>query len=546
MFAPGGGTGLSYPRNYLREGDYQFFTVPEDPSRDIYSWNVSACGETICSDYSQLWRFQVDPREKDRIHPPVNRYPANLNDERIEKRHATPPFPFAIEWSDVYGARSFVFHMERIIEEGEEPAEGYKTEWVRVTTDTRTPFTIDDLEIDTRYNWRVKSCWDSLSLPDDMEDDVEEKLNWIDENKQCGKWSSESWTGDFFGFSTTGWPPEELIYPVGGEETIFPVDFHWERVPGAMSYIIKIEHEFTLDPGGSIVPGTGIADWRMHDSNRYTYPEEVNINEFYSWKVSSCAMPMKEDITITSDTLDEIKDEYKCGVFSDLDSFSVYLSSPENLSPGGPSISEPEEIDISESFQILSWDPVKGAGFYRINIYGPSTNPTNLVNNQIIERSHFLFQFPSEGVYVWSVSSCIDSECEIRSIHSSAYVSIITRGLIGGVVPCGRQTENPNTSWDDTEKCGPIHLFLMAGLILEEVLVKTIIPFSLVVLLIYTSVLYYTGFGRPDTMQRVTSLWKAAGKGYLIILLAWVVINNFLHLVGYNFGAFGNWWDIGL
>jgi hypothetical protein len=71
-----------------------------------------------------------------------------------------------------------------------------------------------------------------------------------------------------------------------------------------------------------------------------------------------------------------------------------------------------------------------------------------------------------------------------------------------------------------------------------------LVPLSLVLLLLATGVIYYLSRALPEITIDIRSLWKAAGKGYLLIFLAWLITNLILMILGYQFGIFGHWFEI--
>jgi hypothetical protein len=113
----------------------------------------------------------------------------------------------------------------------------------------------------------------------------------------------------------------------------------------------------------------------------------------------------------------------------------------------------------------------------------------------------------------------------------------------GGLVPCGRGTDDPSTPWKETDPCQLKHLFILVRNIISFFF-ERIVPLSLVLLLIATGVIFYLSWGLPETTIKIKELWLAAGKGYLIIFLAWLIVNFILVILGYKFGAFGHWWQI--
>lgn len=115
----------------------------------------------------------------------------------------------------------------------------------------------------------------------------------------------------------------------------------------------------------------------------------------------------------------------------------------------------------------------------------------------------------------------------------------------GGLVPCGRTSDNPDTPWIETEPCGIKHIFILIKNIIDFLLGK-LAPLLLVLLMVYSGVIFYLSLKMeaPTPIAKVKSLWKAAGIGYGIIFFAWIIIDLILKIFGYNVGVFGPWWEL--
>ncbi len=564
-------TYLRYPLpNYL-DREFEFFTLPEAIDRDIYSWNVSACrdlGATDCTDFSQMWRFQLDQREEERIFPPRNSRPLDINDQRVSENEGTVGFPFSIRWERRFGARSYVF---RIAPKEDVDIENdiFPAMDARITRGEEIRYFLEDLEnelfeLNTSYLWDVKACWDDRV--DHDKETPQEIIGWAEENKQCSDWSSEYYDSAPFKFKTTGRPPH-LSFPTGSDLIHLPINFEWEEVPGAKGYIFFLqedasEYKLLMSDtvlGNIITENRNAVSAKITPRNNLLYDGMINLYSaeegvaIYHWQVASCASPIEEETSIipTVSEMNEKREKYNCGRFNDIaDSdladpgyFFPFLPAPINLSPGNTDDTDPTKINIDNSQQVLRWDSVETAKNYLVTIGSMDYFGTNQFT---VENNYLFYNFDEQGRYYWNVRACLD-DCENfrhRSQSSeSYYLEVIAPQIMGGVVPCGRTTNifPPGHPIDSRESCRPVHLLVMMGLIIENILVKIIIPYSLVLLLLYTGYLYYTGLGDPKTMQTVFKIWEYALKGYLLIILAWFIIGIFLSLIGYQFGI---WWDI--
>ncbi|KPJ73703.1 hypothetical protein AMJ48_00720 [Parcubacteria bacterium DG_74_1] len=113
-----------------------------------------------------------------------------------------------------------------------------------------------------------------------------------------------------------------------------------------------------------------------------------------------------------------------------------------------------------------------------------------------------------------------------------------------GLVPCGRTSNHPDTPWDETERCQIKHLFIMVYVIIDFFLWKAI-PIILALLALASGAIFYFSLQaqNPEPLATVKSLWKAAGIGLVVVLLAWTAISLFLGIFGYRVGIFGTWWQ---
>ena len=104
----------------------------------------------------------------------------------------------------------------------------------------------------------------------------------------------------------------------------------------------------------------------------------------------------------------------------------------------------------------------------------------------------------------------------------------------GGLVPCGRYTNNPNTSWDERQPCNLCFFFLMLKLILEFLLKLALIIALLFIII--SGLLYIFSLGSPEMLTKAKSALTQAIGGLAIIFLAWLVINTAMNVMGWTGG----------
>ena len=450
-----------------------------------YAWQATICDENgfNCKIDSQLWTFstkEVALAASFLVGPtndPTGKTPVGL--------------PVVLDWNDKPGANSFIYEIA--------PATSGQQISENTNVSQSKSFNFPLLSLNTLYKWKVKSCWDY-------------------ESKKCEPNFSEEWY-----FKTTGQAPI-LTTPSSEEQNVvIPVKFQWQAVPGAKSYVLKVDGllEKTLDKTEFPV-----------DFPEYPISQETN----YSWQVKTCAW-----------------DEGKtCGQYGNPQTFRTFrLPPPQSPSPGNNG-----QFFTGDTY--VSWEKVPGAKAYQYQMKYLSlaekeideTCPA-LVGKDLFEQPKIVlansdFLEPKcLGGYQWQVRSCLDNNCQEVSNWSTSWSFTFLEGGTGqnGLVPCGRSTDDPKTSWNEREPCQIKHLFLIVKIIIDFLLFR-IIPLILVLLTIATGIIFYTSFGQVMTMAQIISLWKAAGIGLVIIFFAWTIVNLFLKAIGYNIGIFGNWFQL--
>ncbi|HZX49604.1 MAG TPA: hypothetical protein VFE94_00435, partial [Candidatus Paceibacterota bacterium] len=122
---------------------------------------------------------------------------------------------------------------------------------------------------------------------------------------------------------------------------------------------------------------------------------------------------------------------------------------------------------------------------------------------------------------------------------------LIEMPTIGGLVPCGRQTDSIDTPWNETENCEFRHFFLLARILVDFTLWRAV-PLIIAVLLLATGAIFYFSFGGPGAMARVRQIWRAVLLGSLILIFSWLFLNFLLGIIGFDINVFGRWYDVQL
>jgi hypothetical protein len=165
----------------------------------------------------------------------------------------------------------------------------------------------------------------------------------------------------------------------------------------------------------------------------------------------------------------------------------------------------------------------------------------------ITDKNQFFLYSYCLGDYQWTVRSCWDEKCEKASDYSAIWefkaVQPIPAKWDTGIVPCGRRYNNPDTPYNEREPCQLKHFGFMFQNIIDFLLWR-IGLIVLLVLTIVTGLIYYSSLGDTEKILQIKAMWRAAGTGFLIMLLAWTAINLLLAVLGFDVEFFGRWWKI--
>jgi hypothetical protein len=101
----------------------------------------------------------------------------------------------------------------------------------------------------------------------------------------------------------------------------------------------------------------------------------------------------------------------------------------------------------------------------------------------------------------------------------------------GGVVPCGRDCNDPTTDWNECKPCKLCHFFIMFDRIVDFVLF-TLVPPIAVLMFVIGGVMFFLTGGSPESVNRAKSILTATIIGLLIVYGAWLLLNAFFTIIG--------------
>ena len=453
-----------------------FFTPPpfiyKGIEYNLYAWRVRACKD---------WRGKecTDFSQKWRF--------AIYGDAEIGIPDLISPpnepnipigFPIEFKWGPALGAHIYDFEIWR-----HDGINVYPSEIIRNIHSLNKNY--NELYLNSTYHWRVRACGGL-------------------DGADCGAWS------DANTFKTTGRTPT-LVSPIAdATDILIPTLLDWEDVPGSASYRYKI---YCAIPVAGPIP---LVEGVIKSSETLISYDKLEMGKSYNWFVKTCA---DEAGTI-------------CGDWSSPQSFTSFvLTAPTNLYP--------ENNTTIYTYQLpetLSWDKVRGAGNYKINI----TKPDGTIIEKIISETSFHIPFRYLGTYQWQVMACLDRDCTYHGVWGGPQGFEIKakeapEGWAAGLIPCGRRFDNPGTPWCETVPCEIRHLFIVLYNIIDFALWR-LIPLILISLVVYTGAMFYLSISTEETepISKAKALWRSAGIGFGFIFLSWFIITWILWLFGYQ------------
>ena len=129
----------------------------------------------------------------------------------------------------------------------------------------------------------------------------------------------------------------------------------------------------------------------------------------------------------------------------------------------------------------------------------------------------------------------------VTATLSNLEIYLSRRELIttGGLIPCGRADNNPNTPWDDSAPCEFCHgiMLLNQGM---NFLMK-IASVVTVLALIVVGFLFIFSAGNPELKNTAKTSFKWIIFGFLVIFLSWLIVDFLLSAWGYLDPLGGEW-----
>ncbi len=486
-----------------------------------YSWQIKTCFNTspntkdekfphcngnIEEDYGQKWQLIGKPMSGSTIGKPTAAAPADNKNWTDENNLVGAGGTF--NWTAPCGANSFLYDIQdetgKSIFDGDEICGAdYKKDSGRrigksqitialVEKDPKQdkdPGTVQ-LKIDTKYKWRVKSCWPSIPVGEAK-------------NICSGQWS------DYWSFRTTGKKPtigSDAVKMAAPTATLT-----WEPVSGFGSYRLKIV--------GNGAP----TDEILVTTNQFSF-DYPGAKKNYSWRVKTCA-----------DSAGTICGEWQAGTSFNSEDFPV----PANLSPAG---------NITQLPSALSWNGTDGyfwvaaqvnngekstscdPEWFNKEYAGKTVSGTDLA----IKAAEKNASSHCAGDWTFTVRPCFDDKCAARSFNEARQTfSVAGKSESSGLMVCGQKSDDPGTPYNEKEPCEIKHIFLTLKVIIDFVMFKLAL-LLLPIMALVTGGLFYLAQDKTNLAARAKDIWKKIGIGYAILFFSWIIVSIIMALTGYG------------
>jgi hypothetical protein len=110
----------------------------------------------------------------------------------------------------------------------------------------------------------------------------------------------------------------------------------------------------------------------------------------------------------------------------------------------------------------------------------------------------------------------------------------------GGLIPCGRGCDDPNTTArNECAPCTLCHIILMGQLIIEFLVKMAAI--AAILALVGGGLVYVFAAGNQGTIEKAKTIIKYALFGFVVVFIAWAVVDSILVMMGYIDPINGDW-----
>jgi len=138
-----------------------------------------------------------------------------------------------------------------------------------------------------------------------------------------------------------------------------------------------------------------------------------------------------------------------------------------------------------------------------------------------------------------------DSEDLFGPLDKSADTATATCSSIkgsGGILPCGKNVDDPDTAWNECNACDLCSMVLMGQLTITF-LIK-IAVFAATLAIAFAGYVYVFAVGKEELIRTAKEMIKYSLIGVLIIFLAWAIVDSVLSTLGYIDPMGDSWYTV--
>ncbi|MBW6441115.1 hypothetical protein K0B03_03735 [Patescibacteria group bacterium] len=103
---------------------------------------------------------------------------------------------------------------------------------------------------------------------------------------------------------------------------------------------------------------------------------------------------------------------------------------------------------------------------------------------------------------------------------------------IGGLVPCGRMADNPDTIWNEVESCKICHIIPLMNNIIDYLI--AIVGLITVLFIIIAGIISTTSAGSANSLILAKNAVTKSLYGFVFVLIAWVTVNVGMVVFGFD------------
>jgi hypothetical protein len=125
---------------------------------------------------------------------------------------------------------------------------------------------------------------------------------------------------------------------------------------------------------------------------------------------------------------------------------------------------------------------------------------------------------------------------------ASATAKCTSQAGSAGLIPCGRNSDDTNTPWNECNPCDLFSIILMGQLTIEFLLKLAAIAATLSI--IFAGFLYVFAAGNTGLTDKARKMITYTLTGFAIIFISWIIVDAILSSLGYINPLGGDWYAI--